>query len=257
MDQKNENLVDYSHCTIDEIKDVIANIDAEQFPKRYQQAKTMLSIKLAEQENKLSRDAVERAAETNASKSKPTKKVQQPEWSEQHLLTRIVIASLMFLILSLIPNFIFNFMVTTTWTESTIAWVAILATSLLLMWIIGLVKDEKFKAYMLANWRGKLGLVATPFLFVLLSSELIDKTIPTAMHFLSAQQEATYEMKYRKRNRIKFCRFRLEIVEQDNLTSSDLCISKEQRNRLPETGKIGIIGSQSQFGMMIKDYRLL
>ena len=90
----------------------------------------------------------------------------------------------------------------------------------------------------------------------MMSWPFIDKSLPLFLHMISVQQEVRYDMDYRKRSGRKYCRKRLEIIETDELEDSDLCLTESQWNSLPEKGKITVVGTRSQFGMLINRFNL-
>ncbi|WJG10696.1 hypothetical protein [Aliiglaciecola sp. LCG003] len=239
------NSPDYSRCTIEELEDVLVNIDLAQYPERHLAAKAMISKKLKEQ--KIAPKS--RYDQVSASASKP-------KWSEQLLMTRIIIGSFLFMTFSALPAMFYEFMTTKSWTAYSSGVIWMLASILVVMWFTCLKKDSKLMRRLGTNWRGKLAVVVMPFLFLLMSWLFINKSLPLYLHMVSVQQEVRYDMDYRKRSGRKHCRHRVEIIETDELADGDLCLTESQRNSLSEKGKITVVGTRSQFGMVINGFKL-
>jgi hypothetical protein len=245
MGNINNNSPDYSRYTIEELEDVLANIDQAQFPERYVEAKTILSKKLKENTIEPNRDYVQASVT-------PSK----PKWSEQLFMTRIVMGSFLVMTFSVVPTMFYEFMTTKSWTANTRGLIWMLALILVIMWFACLKNDSKLMQRLGDNWRGKLAVVVMPLLFMMMSWPFIDKSLPLYLHMVSVQQEVRYDMDYRKRSGRKYCRQRLNIIETDELEDGDLCITESQRNSLPEKGKIKVVGTRSQFGMLIDGIKL-
>lgn len=242
MGNINNNSPDYSRYTIEELEDVLANIDQAQFPERYVEAKATLSI------------LKEHTIAPNSDYAQASSSLSKPVWSEQHLMTRIVLGSFMVMTFSVVPYMFYEFMTNKRWTANTTGLICMLAFTLVIMWFVCLKKDSKLRQRLGGNWRGKLTVVVMPFLFMMMSWLFIDKSIPLFLHMISVQQEVRYDMDYRKRSGRKFCRQRLEIIETDELEDGDLCMTERQRNSLPEKGQITVLGTRSQFGMVIDGF---
>jgi amino acid transporter len=150
----------------------------------------------------------------------------------------------------------YEFMTNKSWTANTTGLIWMLAFILVVMWFACLKKDLKWTQHLEKNWRGKLAIVVMPFLFMMMSWSFIDKSLPLFLHMISVQQEVRYDMDYRKRSGRKYCRERLEIIETEELEDGDLCLTESQRNRLPEKGKITVVGIRSQFGIVINGFNL-
>lgn len=240
------NSPDYSLYTIEELEDVLDNIDKAQFPERYIEAKAMLCEKTKEQ-----------AREPNSDNAQALPPLPKIKWSDQLLITRIVMGSLMFMIFSSLPAMFHEFITAKSWTENTTVLIWMLASIFVIMWFVCLIKDLKFTERLVETWGGKLAIVIIPCLFMMTSWLFIDKSLPLSLHMISVQQEVRYEMDYRKRNGRKYCRQRLEIIETNELEDGDLCMTESQRDSLPESGKIDVVGIRSQYGMVIHGFYLL
>ncbi|RUO65415.1 hypothetical protein SAMN06297229_1182 [Pseudidiomarina planktonica] len=236
---------DYSQYTIAELEDVLVWIDQEKWPERYLEAKAMLAKKIKE-----------RAAKTNSEGDQVLPPPPKPKWSEQLLITRILSGSLMVMAFSVIPTLFYKFMVAKSWTANTMGVIWVLAFILAITWYLCLKKDTKFMRYLEATWRGQLAIVTMPFLYLMFSWMFIDKSLPLALHMVLAKQEVRYEMDYEKGSRRKYCSQRLEIIETDELEYGELCTTESNRNSLPESGKITVVGTRSQFGMLIDGFIL-
>ena len=243
MGNINNNAPDYSRYTIEELEDVLANIDQTQFPERYLEAKAMLSKKLKEQ-----------TIEPNSEHGQASAPQSKPKWSEQLLMTRIVMWSFSVMTFSVVPTMFYEFMTTKSWTANTTGLVWMLASILVIMWFACLKKDSKLTQRLGEHWRGRLAVVVMPFWLMAISLWVIDKSLPLYLHMISAQQEVRYDMDYRKRSGKKHCRQRVEIIETDELKKGILCMTASQRNSLPEKGKIIVVGTRSQFGMVIDGF---
>ena len=95
------------------------------------------------------------------------------------------------------------------------------------------------------------------FLFMVLTWQFIDQSLPLALHLMAEQQEVRDVMSYEKKNGRKHGRQRLELIETPELESSDLCLTEHQRNSLAETGELTVIGTRSRFGMVLEDVKVL
>jgi hypothetical protein len=245
MGNINNNSPDYSRCTIEELIGVLANIDQAQFSERYLEAKAMLSKKLKEQ-----------TIEPSSDYDRASVPLSKPKWSEQLLITRIVIGSFLIMTFSVVPTMFYEFMTNKSWTAKTTGLIWMLAFTLVVMWFACLKKDLKLTQRLEENWRGKLAIVVMPFVFMMMSWPFIDKSLPLFLHMISVQQEVRYDMDYQKRSGRKYCREQLEIIETEELEDGDLCLTESQRDRLPEKGKITVVGTRSQFGMVINGFNL-
>ena len=245
MENMYNNPPDYSRYTIEELEDVLDNIDKEQFPERYIEAKAMLCAKMKEQAREPNSD--------NARASPPLPKI---KWSEQLLITRIVMSLFLVMIFSGVPTVCYEFMPAKSWTTNTTKLIWGLASILVIMWFACLKKDPKLKKRLGETWGGKLAIVIMPFLFMMMSWLFIDESLPLGLHMISAQQEVRYDMDYQKKRGKKYCRQRVEIIETEELEHGDLCMTESQRDSLPKRGKIDVVGIRSQYGMVIHGFRL-
>ena len=244
MDHQQNTSPDYSRYTLAELEDVLANIDRDKYAQRYADAKAMLEQKL--QESPI-------VSETEQADEEAT--LQPVKWSEMHATTRIVLAALLVLLFTSLPFMISEFMTAQSWLKQTSIWIWGLSAGLGALWIKALIKDEKFGRYLTRNWRGKLTAMFMPILFLIFSFITIDNSIPLFLHNLNAPQVVSNTMQYRKVSSSKHCRYKVEIVETKELESGKLCMSESMRNSLPESGKITVIGTRSQFGMVVKGFK--
>ena len=246
MEHKHNSSPDYSRYTIAELEDVLANIDREKYAQRYAGAKAMLEQKLQQSPNTAEPEQVDEDDLT-----------EKPKWSETHITTRIVVAALLLLIFTSFPFMLSEFMTAQSWLKQTSIWIWGLSAALGALWIKALIKDEKFGRYLTRNWRGKLTAMFMPILFLIFSFITIDNSIPLFLHNLNAPQLVSNTMQYRKVSSSKHCRYKVEIVETKELENGKLCMSESMRNSLPETGEITVIGTHSQFGMVVKSFKPL
>ena len=244
MEHKQNSSPDYSRYTIAELEDVLANIDREKYAQRYADAKAMLEQKL--QESPI-------VSETEQADEEAT--LQPVKWSEMHATTCIVLAAFLVLLFTSLPLMISEFMTAQSWLKQTSIWIWGVSAALGALWITALVKDEKFGRYLTRNWRGKLTAMFMPILFLIFSFITIDNTIPLFLHNLNAPQVVSNTMQYRKVSSSKHCRYKVEIVETKEFESGKLCMSESMRNSLPESGEIIVIGTRSQFGMVVKSFK--
>ncbi|MEP0356826.1 MAG: hypothetical protein ABJH06_04000 [Paraglaciecola sp.] len=236
----NSNSPDYSEYNIAELEDILAHIDQVKYPERYANAKALLANKLE----------IQKALPT------PQEQTQivlapKPKWSELHVITRIVIVVFTVLVVAILPTMFYEFMTSKDWTNQS-SWVTwIMALLLVAGWFASLYLDVKYRQRVMASWRGKLGMVVMPMLLVTFNWLFVDKSLPYYFHILSTQEQVQYYMDYRKRSGRKYCRYRVEILESTNFESGDLCMSQNQLDSLSEKGKISVLGTRSQFGMVI------
>jgi len=236
---------DYSRYTKEELEDVLNNIDKVQFPERYREALEMLS-------KRIDKHATEPSHNKGAALPLPPKQ----KWSEQLLITRLVVSIFLIMLFAVFPTIFVEFMTAKNWTENTTGVIWALAFILVAMWFICLKEDTLLTQRLLDSWRGKLAIMVMPLLFMLMSWGFIDKSLPLGLHMLSAQQNVRYDMNYRKRSGKKYCRQRVEILETNELENADLCMAESQRDGLPERGTITVLGTQSMFGMWIEGFRI-
>jgi len=246
MEHKQSTSPDYARYTIAELEDVLANIDRNKYAQRYADAKAMLEQKLRESPNTAEPEQVDE-----------DDLAQKPKWSETHITTRISIAALLLLIFTSVPFVISEFMTAQSWLEQTSIWIWALSAALGALWITSLIKDEKFGRYLTRNWRGKLTAAFMPLLFTAFSFITIDNTLPLFLHNLNKPQVVSNTMQYRKVSSSKHCHHKVEIVETKELQRGKLCMSESMRNSLPESGQITVIGTRSQFGMLVKGFKPL
>ncbi|WP_421131767.1 hypothetical protein [Alteromonas sp. A079] len=244
MQNNHNNSPDYSQYTIEELKDVIAHIDKAQFPERFDAANMALSEKLKTKPQQ-PRDDEERNAV-----------IPPLKWSEQHVATRVImILFFAMLILGLVGMFC-DFMVAKRWSSNSVGLFGLLSISLIVLWFTCLTLDEKFSKRLTLDWRGKLSLIVMPLLFLMLSWIFVDKTLPFGLHKLAEQQNVRVDMDYKKRNGRKHCRHRIKIIETRELEDIDLCLTKEELNRLPDRGKLSVLGTQSRFGLHVDEFSI-
>ncbi|MEX1222249.1 MAG: hypothetical protein WEA82_09070 [Idiomarina sp.] len=242
MDEDSPN---YSEYTIDELEDVLIWIDQEKWPERYIQAKAILARKIKE-----------RVAEPNSEGDQVSPLPPKPKWSEQLLITRIVMGSFMLILFSGVAALFSGFMAAKNWTANTTGAILGLAFIWAMMWFLSLKKDSRLMQRLERSWGGQIAMVFMPLFFLMFSWLFIDKSLPLGLHWLSAQQEMRYEMDYQKGPGRKYCRQQVEIIETDELEYGDLCMSERQRNSLPEQGRITVVGTRSQFGLLVDGFIL-
>lgn len=243
MENKEHTSPDYSRYTIEELEDVLANIDRVKYAQRFADAKAMLDRRLKNRQLN--------SANNLAHLNEPAK----PKWSEMHVATRILSVSFFSLTFTVIPMMFIEFMAAKSWLEHTNIWIWSLAGVLTLVWFTAMIKDEKFARYLTRNMTGKFAVVLMPILFLMFSFMTIDITTPLLLHKLSEPKEVIYAMQYRKDSGSKHCRYKVEIVETKELQRGKLCMSESTRNSLPETGDIVVIGTRSQFGLIVKGFK--
>lgn len=245
MEKRQQGGPDYSQYTKEELEDVLNNIDKVQFPERYKEVLEMLAKKIDEH-------ATKRAHNKGAARPLPPKQ----KWSEQRLITRLLVGTFLIMLFAVFPTMFVEFMTAKNWTEDTTGVIWALAFILVAMWFICLREDTSLTQRLLDTWRGKLAIMVMPLLFMLISWGFIDKSLPLGLHMLSAQQDVRYDMNYRKRSGKKYCRQRVEILETNELENADLCLTESQRDGLPERGEITVLGTQSMFGMWVEGFRI-
>lgn len=244
MENKEHTSPDYSRYTIEELEDVLANIDRVKYAQRFADAKAMLAQKLRESPIISETEQADKEA------------AQQPvKWSERHILTRTVGGALFVVIFSAVPGFFIEFMAAKSWLQQTNFWIWGTGSCLGTLWVLALIKDEKFAKSLLINLRGKFAVMIMPVIFLMFSFITIDNTIPLVLHNLIAPQPVRYTMQYRKASSSKHCSHKVEIVETKDLDRGQLCMSASMRNSLPETGDIIVIGTRSQFGLVVKGFK--
>lgn len=244
MENKVSTSPDYSRYTIEELEDVLANIDRVKYAQRFADAEAMLAQKLRE------------SPITSETEQADKEAAQQPvKWSERHILTRTVGVALFVVIFSAVPGFFIEFMTAKSWLQQTSVWIWCMGGGLGALWILALVKDEKLAKSLLINLRGKFAVIIMPIVFLMFSFITIDNTIPWLLHNLNAPQQVSYTMQYRKASSSKYCSHKVEIVETKDLDRGQLCMSASMRNSLPETGDIVVIGTRSQFGLVVKGFK--
>ena len=242
MENKENTSPDYSRYTIAELEDVLANIDREKYAQRYADAQAMLAKR---------RDSLQANPQSDAV---AVNSPMNPSWSEMHSTTRVIMAVFLLLVCTLIPTAFVEFIAAKTWLEHTNIWIWGMSLVLGVVWVISLIKDEKFIAYLARNVSGKIAAISMPFLFLLLNFILIDKTMPLVLHVLSAQQQGGFIMQYRKVSKSRRCPHKVAILETEDLEQGRLCMAESVRNSLAETGSIVVTGSRSQFGMVIDGF---
>lgn len=243
MHNNHNNSPDYSKYTIEELEDVIANIDKTQFPERFDAANMALSEQLKTKPQQPCDD------------EKKNAELPPLKWSEHHVATRVMMISFFAILVSGLVGMFCDFMVAKSWTSNTVGLFWLLSISLIVLWFTCLTLDEKFSERLTHNWRGKLSLIGMPLLFLMFSWIVVDKTLPFGLHMVADQQNVRVEMDYRKRNGRKRCRRRIEIIETDKLEDIDMCLSKQAHNKLAETGKLLVTGTQSRFGLHVHNLR--
>ena len=209
------NFPDYSNYSIDELKDVLSVIDKENYPERFEAATSTLQEKLQEQPK-----SAEQTVQTV--KEEPT----HLKWSERHISSKLASGLLLLLVATTIPTFAFEFMVAKSWTENTsfIYWLITLAVCGL--WFVALNHDKQYSKKLESTWRGKLSIVAMPFIYMVLILGFVDQTMPLALHKVSSQNKVQLEMAYEKKRGSKMCSYRIELSETKELESTDLCVSE-------------------------------
>ena len=245
MSSNSSNSPDFSRYSLEELADVLANIDQTQYPERYAQAKALYEQKLQEQAQ------FEPPENADEQQAEPPPK---PKWSEQLLITRVVLGTFMLMTIAAIPTIYITFMTAKNWSEATGGLVWLVAVLLVIMWFVCLTKDLKLSQRLTHNWRGKLAIVIMPFLFMLMSWSFIEHALPLGLHMMWTKQDVQIEVGYRKRSGRKHCHQRIEIIETSTLENSDLCLSESQLNSLPEQGKITVTGTRSWFGLKINGF---
>lgn len=239
MGNTSNNFPEYSKYTIEELKEVLAHMDKVAYPERYEAATIALQEKLQEQPKSPEQTVKEEPAHL--------------KWSERHISSKLASGLLLFLVATTMPTFAFEFMVAKNWTENTsfIFWLITLAVCAL--WFVALNHDKQYSKKLESTWRGKLSIVAMPFIYMVLILGFVDQTIPLALHKVSSQNKVQLEMAYEKKRGRKFCRYKIELLETKELEEVDLCLRQSQLERLPEKGKIRIKGWQSSFGLAIEN----
>ena len=235
---------DFSRYSLAELADVLANIDQTQYPERYAQAKALYEQKLQEQAQFEPPDNDKQLAEP----------LPKPKWSEQLLITRIVIGAFMLMTITAFPTMYIEFMTAKNWSETTGGLVWLVSVVMIIMWFVCLTNDLKLSQRLTNKWRGKLAIVIMPFLFLMMSWIFIERALPLGLHMIAPKKDVQIEVDYRKRSGRKHCRQRIEIIETNTLENSDLCLSESQRNSLPEQGKITVTGTRSWFGLKIDGF---
>lgn len=104
------------------------------------------------------------------------------------------------------------------------------------------------------DWRGKLAIPVMPIMFLALSLGFIELFIHLSLHTIFSEDSVKISMIYKKIDGKKHCRHRIEIIETKELEDTYLCLSKQALDELPERGKVTIVGSRSQFGLLIERY---
>lgn len=244
MENKEHTSPDYSRYTIEELEDVLANIDRVKYAQRFADAEAMLAQKLRE------------SPITSETEQADKEAAQQPvKWSEMHFATRFTLAALLVLLFTSMPFLLAEFMTAKNWLENTGVWIWVISSGLGALWILAMIKDEKFARALSGNWSGKLALMFMPLLFLACCFITIDNTIPLVLHNLNAPKQVSYTMQYRKASSSKYCSHKVEIVETKDLDRGQLCMSASMRNSLPETGDIVVIGTRSKFGLVVKGFK--
>lgn len=236
---------DYSQYTIEELEDVVASVNQAQYPERYTAALAML------EEKKQQRGNVE--GEHEEAFLEPEEK---PKWSEQLLITQILMGTFFAMVGLTVPAMFYEFMTAKWWADSTSGLIWFIGLAMTVMWFVCLAKDPKLHQRLGHNYKGKLSIGLMPFIFFMMTWISISRGLPIGLHLISAQTDVQEYMDFRKRGGKKHCRNRLEIMETDELQDGNLCMTGTQREHFPERGKVMVLGSRSDYGLMLEGFAL-
>lgn len=236
---------DYSQYSISELKGILNRIDQTSFPERYEFAKNELQKKLQNKEGIENR---------GTAKDLPPHAV---KWSELLLSTRIILIGFLLLIFSVGPTMFYEFLLVKRWSESTGVLIWFIGAGAAVFWVGVLSDDRKFRKKLAKDWQGKLALVGMPFLFLIIIWSFINKSIPIALHLLSEKDYESYQIQFSKAEPKKFCPHRIRVFGMAEFKDSELCLSKSQRDHLPESGEIIVTGARSRFVFTAERLQLL
>ena len=231
---------DYASYSLKELEDVLINIDKARFPDRYAQAKALY-------DEKRSRSATEHESTMSTS---PVIR----NWSEFHSYTRTVFIVFMILLAGGMVGLAFDFMTAKNWTANTAVPKWITGLSLVVLWFMALGYDREFAQYLSNTVRGKIAIVAMPFTFLILNFIFIEQGLPLGLHFIASKSDAEETMHYKATDGKKYCRHRIEVLENRELESTYLCLNRAQQYRLPQKGEVLIRGKRSAFGLFINGF---
>ncbi|WP_032096701.1 MULTISPECIES: hypothetical protein [unclassified Alteromonas] len=236
-----DNKPNYALYTVEELEDVVANVDKARFPERYKAAQAALS------EKRLLQPKQHQAVDDDEVSSSHTR----VKWSEQLLITRVMFISFITLLLAVIIPMFSEFMVAKSWTENTGAFFWLMSLTLITLWFLSLGMDKTLSQRLTKDWRGKLAISVMPLVFLAFSLVFVDQSVPLSLHSILSEDSVNQSMAFKKIDGKKRCRHRIEIIETREFEDTYLCLSKHELDKLPEKGYVTIVGSRSQFGLLI------
>ena len=233
---------DYTSYSLKELEDVLMNIDRAQFPDRYEHAKALYDEKrstpTAEHENEKSTSPV------------------RPNWSQLHICTRAVIIAFLILMAGSTVAFSLDFMAAKSWTGSTAALSWIVGLTISVLWFMALAHDSSFAQHLSKDMRGKVAIVGMPFVLLILNFIFIDQALPLALHTFASKSDAEETMYYEKGTELRSCHYRIKVLDNRDLEGTNLCLSRTQRQDLPQKGRMLVSGKRSAFGLSIESSKI-
>lgn len=231
---------DYTSYSLKELEDVLLNIDRAQFPDRYELAKVLYDEKRSTSSKELENE-------------KPTSPV-KPSWSQLHSCTRATFLVFFILIAGCIAALVLDFMPAKSWTTNTTAPSWIVGLSLNVLWFMALAYDGNFAQHLSKDARGKVAIVGMPFVLLILNFIFIDQALPLTLHSIASKIDVEETMYYEKGSELRSCRHRIKVLDNRDLEGTNLCLSRIQRQDLPQKGRVLVSGKRSAFGLYIEDF---
>lgn len=209
---------DYSKYSIAELQDVLACIDREQYPERFERANSALTVKLNHQKAQ----AVEDENESGTADSPAS-------LAELKLISIICLLGGILPIPALFFGQFYDIAPHNNWWEKieAIYWFTVLAFTV--AWFVSLVVDSKFAQQL----GGKVAPVSIPLLFGLMGFFVFSELIPLGLHLLSDTRATEGMGHYRKESSIRLCRYRIVFSKSKHFKSIELCLESSQYKQLP------------------------